>query len=69
MINCQGRKGPGKLCYYSGMRIMGDERILGGNNFVESVLDKANEEHEKRTIATAKGFSLEKILDIVALIF
>jgi chromosomal replication initiation ATPase DnaA len=50
----------------SGMRIMGDERILGGSDFVESVLEKANEEYEKRTIATAKGFSLEKILDIVA---
>ncbi len=50
----------------SGMRIMGDERILGGNDFVESVLEKANEEYEKRTIATAKGFSLEKVLDIVA---
>ena len=46
----------------SRMRIMGDERILGGNDFVESVLEKANEEYEKRTIATAKGFSLEKSL-------
>jgi len=31
-----------------------DERILGRNDFVESVLEKANEEYEKRTIATAK---------------
>ncbi len=30
------------------------------------MLEKANEEYEKRTIANAKGFSLEKILDIVA---
>jgi len=41
---------------------MGDERILGGNNFVESVLEKANEEYERRTIATAKDFLWKKSL-------
>jgi len=41
---------------------MGGERILGCNDFVESVLAKVNEEYEKQTIASAKGFSLEKAL-------
>lgn len=47
----------------AGMRVMGDERILGSSDFVESVLKKANEEYEKRTRAGSRGLSLEKIID------
>jgi len=34
-----------------GLRIMGDERILGSGDFVENVLKQANEEYEKKTLA------------------
>ena len=32
----------------TGIRVMGDERILGGSDLVESVLKSANEEYERR---------------------
>ena len=44
-----------------GLRIMGDERILGSGDFVESVLKQANEEFEKKTLAKAKGLDLKYI--------
>ena len=47
----------------AGMRVMGDERILGSSDFVESVLKNANEEYEKRTRFRSRGLRLEKIID------
>jgi len=52
-----------------GLRIMGDERILGSGDFVESVLKQANEEFEKKTLAKAKGLNLNTLLDAVAIFF
>jgi REP element-mobilizing transposase RayT len=49
----------------SGLRIMGDERILGSSDFVESVLHQANEEYEKRTLAIAKGLDINRLIDAV----
>jgi hypothetical protein len=40
------------------LRIMGDERILGSSEFVESVL-KVNEDYERKTLARRKGFNSE----------
>jgi len=49
----------------SGLRIMGDERILGNSDFVESVMRRANETYEKRTLAMAKGLNLDNVMDAV----
>jgi putative transposase len=52
-----------------GLRIMGDERILGSGDFVENVLKQANEEYEKKTLAKAKGLDLDTLIDAVAKYF
>jgi putative transposase len=49
----------------SGLRIMGDERILGNSDFVESVLHRANETYEKQTPAMARGLDLDSLMDAV----
>jgi REP element-mobilizing transposase RayT len=48
------------------MRIMGDERILGSGDFVESVLEQAQEDYEWRTLAKARGISIEEIIIVVS---
>ena len=50
----------------TGMRVMGDERILGSSDFVEKVLKKADEAYEKRTLAVAKGLDLNTLIAAVA---
>ena len=57
---------PLRLPRATGMRVMGDERILGSSDFVETVLRKANEEYEQRSRFRSRGVSLEKIIDAVA---
>jgi putative transposase len=47
----------------AGMRVMGDERILGSSEFVESVLKNANEAYEKRMRFRSKGIRIETIID------
>ena len=47
------------------MRIMGDERILGSSDFVESVMRRANETYERQTMAMAKGLDLEAVMAAV----
>lgn len=47
-------------------QVMGDERILGGEEFVQSVLEQAQEQYEKKTLARVKGFSLETLIERVA---
>jgi len=49
-----------------GLRIMGDERILGSGDFVENVLKQANEEYEKKTLAKARGLDLNTLIDAAA---
>ena len=45
----------------AGKRVMGDERILGSSDFVDSVLKRANEQYEQKTLALAKGIDLNKL--------
>ncbi len=45
-----------------GIRVKGDERILGSSDFVEEVLKKADEELEQRTLLQAKGPDLEQLI-------
>ena len=49
----------------AGMRVMGDERILGSSNFVESVLKQANEQYEQKTRTLAIGLDLNKLVKVV----
>ena len=48
------------------MRVMGDERILGGGDFVQSVLNHAQEHYEKKTLARVRGLKLETLIEAVA---
>ncbi len=50
----------------SGIRIKGDERILGSSDFVERVLKQANEDLEQKYRLQATGVDLEKLLIKVA---
>jgi len=50
----------------SGIRIMGDERILGSGQFVQSVIEQAREQYEKKTLARVRGLTLETLSERVA---
>jgi REP element-mobilizing transposase RayT len=49
-----------------GIRIKGDERILGDSDFVEKVLRKAKEELAQRTLIQASGPDLAQLIKKVA---
>jgi putative transposase len=49
-----------------GLRIKGDERILGGGKFVEEVLKQAEEQFEARTRAAGKGFTVAALMASIA---
>ena len=48
------------------IRVKGDERILGGSEFVQEVLEKANEEFERTTLLKSRGLNWETLLSKVA---
>jgi REP element-mobilizing transposase RayT/biotin operon repressor len=48
-----------------GLRVHSDERVLGGSDFVESVLKKANENLEKKTLVQTKGIELKHLIEVV----
>ena len=52
-----------------GLRIKGDERILGGGEFVEEVLRRAEEDFETRTRAARKGITVAALTERIALHF
>ena len=45
---------------------MGDERILGSHNFVESVLRQAHETYDQQSLAMDKGVDLDTLIDGLA---
>ena len=51
------------------IHVKGDERILGDNDFVESVLDEQNERLERRYRIQTQGYDFDKIVDRVAKAF
>ncbi|MGD8469615.1 MAG: transposase, partial [Desulfobacterales bacterium] len=53
----------------SNARVKGDERILGDNDFVTTVLEAAQEQLERKYQLAAKGFDFEKIVERVAAVF
>jgi hypothetical protein len=50
----------------SGERVRGDERILGGSEFVERVLRESDEEWEKKSLLRQRGVNLKGLLEKVA---
>jgi REP element-mobilizing transposase RayT len=52
-----------------GIRVKGDERILGSSDFVEEVLKKANEQLQQRTLLQSKGPDLDQLIKQVAKYF
>jgi len=52
-----------------GNRVMGDERILGNSKFVERVIEKANEEYDKKTEIKLRGPDLPELIESVAKVF
>ena len=55
-----------KALRFTGLRVMGDERILGSGEFVESVLKRAKEDYEKRVKAQVKGFDLDTLIEQIS---
>jgi len=49
----------------AGIRMKGDERILGSSMFVQEVLERADEELEQRTRLRSRGIDLETLLSRV----
>ncbi|MGD9301182.1 MAG: helix-turn-helix domain-containing protein [Desulfobacterales bacterium] len=52
-----------------GIRIKGDERILGSSDFVEKTLEKANERLAEKTRIKAVGPDLDSLVEKVAVYF
>lgn len=50
-------------------RVKGDQRILGGTGFVLKVIGDAEHAYERRFAIKNKGYTLEKIADLVAAAF
>jgi REP element-mobilizing transposase RayT len=50
----------------AGIRVKGDERILGDGDFVENVLKSAQEELEQKYDLKAKGYDFDRVMDRVA---
>ena len=50
----------------AGIRVKGDERILGDGDFVENVLKSAQEELEQKYDLKAKGYDFDWVMDRVA---
>ena len=48
-----------------GLRIMGDERILGGDDFVKTILKKAGEQYAEKTLIEMKGLDIDKLIEVV----
>ena len=50
----------------AGIRVKGDERILGDSDFVENVLKSAEEEFEQKYELKAKGYDFNRLIQRVA---
>jgi putative transposase len=48
---------------------MSDERILGDSDFVESVLERQNEQLERHYRLRAQGYDFDRVVDRVAQLF
>jgi len=66
LVRCVGGWKGLKELRDSGERVRGDERILGGSEFVERVLRESNEEWERKSLLRQRGVDLNRLLDRVA---
>jgi len=58
-----------KSLYKLGIHQKSDERILGDSDFVESVLERQNEQLERHYRFQAQGYDFNKVVDRVAQLF
>jgi REP element-mobilizing transposase RayT len=49
-----------------GKHVMGDERILGSDAFIATVLKQADENYDRKTLAKSKSLNIQKIIDYMA---
>ena len=49
-----------------GNRIKGDERILGSSDFVQRVLQKADESYEQKSQMAVKGLDLQSLMEMIS---
>jgi REP element-mobilizing transposase RayT len=66
LIRSLGGWGAVKAFRRSGLRVKGDERILGDSDFVESVLKESNERLERKYHLKAKGYDFSTVVERVA---
>jgi len=52
-----------------GIHLKGDERILGSSDFVQSVLERGDEQFERYYRLQAQGYDFDKVVDRVARLF
>jgi len=55
-----------KEAHLKGIYVKGDERILGGSEFVDRILSESSEKFERHYEIKRRGYDLEKIADRVA---
>ena len=65
LIRSHGGWSAVKALRTTGMRLMGDERILGSSDFVEAVLRQANEDLDNHSRLQARGLDLATLIDWV----
>jgi hypothetical protein len=58
-----------KVLRGAGHRVKGDERILGDGEFVEGVLEAANERLDRRSWLQRKGYNFNRLVERVAGLF
>jgi hypothetical protein len=66
LIRSQGGWAAVKGLRAEGSRIFSDERILGSSDFVEKVLEAANETYAKKTAISVQGIRFKNLLDAVS---
>lgn len=66
LIRSQGGWGQIKALLKSGIRLKGDERILGDSEFVESVLKESDERFERKYLLQARGYGFSEVVERVA---
>ena len=54
-----------RAAYEAGIRLTGDERILGSSSFVEKTLASAGEDYDRRMRLEASGIDFDGVMDVV----
>jgi chromosomal replication initiation ATPase DnaA len=62
VIRSAGVRHAVKVAYRAGIRLASDERILGGSEFVETILKNASEVYENRMRMKLSGIDLSAVI-------